>query len=63
LSWGDGAVGLSGVLAASQLGAERVIAMSRHEDRQRIARHFGATDIVAKPRRCGPDHEESSAWL
>lgn len=45
---GDGAVGLSGVLAASQLGAERVIAMSRHEDRQRIARDFGATDIVAE---------------
>ena len=45
---GDGAVGLSGVLAASQLGAERVIAMSRHEDRQRIARDFGATDILAE---------------
>jgi threonine dehydrogenase-like Zn-dependent dehydrogenase/alkylhydroperoxidase/carboxymuconolactone decarboxylase family protein YurZ len=45
---GDGAVGLSGVLAASQLGAERVIVMSRHEDRQRIARDFGATDIVAE---------------
>jgi threonine dehydrogenase-like Zn-dependent dehydrogenase len=45
---GDGAVGLSGVLAASQLGAERVIAMSRHEDRQRLARDFGATDIVAE---------------
>jgi threonine dehydrogenase-like Zn-dependent dehydrogenase len=45
---GDGAVGLSGVLAASQLGAERVIAMSRHADRQRIARDFGATDIVAE---------------
>ena len=45
---GDGAVGLSGVLAASQLGAEQVIAMSRHEDRQRIAREFGATDIVAE---------------
>jgi threonine dehydrogenase-like Zn-dependent dehydrogenase len=45
---GDGAVGLSGVLAASQLGAERVIAMSRHEDRQRIARAFGATEIVAE---------------
>ena len=45
---GDGAVGLSGVLAASQLGAERIIAMSRHEDRQRIARDFGATDIVAE---------------
>jgi threonine dehydrogenase-like Zn-dependent dehydrogenase len=45
---GDGAVGLCGVLAASQLGAERVIAMSRHEPRQEIARRFGATDIVAE---------------
>lgn len=45
---GDGAVGLSGVLAASQLGAERIIAMSRHADRQEIARQFGATDIVAE---------------
>lgn len=45
---GDGAVGLSGVLAAAQLGAERVIAMSRHADRQAIAREFGATDIVAE---------------
>jgi alcohol dehydrogenase len=45
---GDGAVGLSGVLAASEMGAERVIAMSRHEDRQRLAREFGATDIVAE---------------
>ena len=45
---GDGAVGLSGVLAAAQLGAERVIAMSRHADRQAIARDFGATDIVAE---------------
>jgi threonine dehydrogenase-like Zn-dependent dehydrogenase len=44
---GDGAVGLSGVLAASQLGAERVIAMSRHVDRQALATEFGATDIVA----------------
>jgi threonine dehydrogenase-like Zn-dependent dehydrogenase len=44
---GDGAVGLSGVLAARQLGAERVIAMSRHADRQALAREFGATDIVA----------------
>ncbi|MGN8025365.1 zinc-dependent alcohol dehydrogenase family protein [Microbacterium sp. 22242] len=43
---GDGAVGLLGVLAARQLGAERVIAMSRHEDRQELARRFGATDIV-----------------
>ena len=45
---GDGAVGLCGVLAAAQLGAERVIAMSRHEPRQDIARRFGATDIVAE---------------
>ncbi len=45
---GDGAVGLSGVLAAAQLGAEQVIAMSRHADRQAIAREFGATDIVAE---------------
>ncbi|MBB2968309.1 zinc-dependent alcohol dehydrogenase family protein [Leifsonia aquatica] len=43
---GDGAVGLMGVLAARQLGAERVIAMSRHADRQALAREFGATDIV-----------------
>ena len=45
---GDGAVGLSGVLAAAQLGAERIIAMSRHADRQAIAREFGATEIVAE---------------
>jgi threonine dehydrogenase-like Zn-dependent dehydrogenase len=43
---GDGAVGLLGVLAAKRLGAERVIAMSRHADRQALARKFGATDIV-----------------
>lgn len=43
---GDGAVGLCGVLAAKQLGAERIIAMSRHADRQALAREFGATDIV-----------------
>ncbi len=43
---GDGAVGLLAVLAASQLGAERVIAMSRHDSRQRLAREYGATDIV-----------------
>ena len=43
---GDGAVGLCGVLAASQLGADRVIAMSRHASRQEVARRFGATDIV-----------------
>src|SRR5213082_2288717 len=43
---GDGAVGLLGILAAKQLGAERIIAMSRHADRQALARDFGATDIV-----------------
>ena len=45
---GDGAVGLSGVLAAAQLGAEQIIAMSRHADRQAIARDVGATDSVAE---------------
>ncbi|MEO5920992.1 MAG: zinc-binding dehydrogenase [Pseudolysinimonas sp.] len=43
---GDGAVGLSAVLAASRLGASRIIAMSRHADRQAVAREFGATDII-----------------
>ena len=43
---GDGAVGLLGILAARELGAERIIAMSRHADRQALAREFGATDIV-----------------
>jgi len=43
---GDGAVGLLAVLAASQLGAERIIAMSRHAPRQQLARQYGATDIV-----------------
>ena len=45
---GDGAVGLLGVLAAKQLGAERIIAMSRHESRQKLALEFGATDIVTE---------------
>jgi threonine dehydrogenase-like Zn-dependent dehydrogenase len=45
---GDGAVGLCGVLAAQVMGAETVVAMSRHEPRQRIAREFGATHIVAE---------------
>jgi threonine dehydrogenase-like Zn-dependent dehydrogenase len=45
---GDGAVGLLAVLAASQLGAERIIAMSRHQPRQQLAREFGATDIVTE---------------
>ena len=43
---GDGAVGLLGILAAKQLGAERIIAFSRRADRQSLARRFGATDIV-----------------
>ncbi len=45
---GDGAVGLLGVLAAKQMGAERIIAMSRHESRQKLAREFGATDVVTE---------------
>ena len=45
---GDGAVGLLGILAAQQLGAQRIVAMSRHEPRQRLAREFGATDIVTE---------------
>ena len=45
---GDGAVGLLAVLAAKQMGAERIIAMSRHEARQQLAREFGATDIVTE---------------
>src|SRR4051794_24474316 len=45
---GDGAVGLLAVLSAKQMGAERIIAMSRHESRQKLAREFGATDIVTE---------------
>ncbi len=45
---GDGAVGLMGVLAAKQMGAERIIAMSRHKSRQDLALEYGATDIVAE---------------
>lgn len=45
---GDGAVGLMGVLAAKQLGADRIIAMSRHKSRQDLALDYGATDIVAE---------------
>ena len=45
---GDGAIGLLAVLAARQLGAGRIIAMSRHEPRQRLARQFGATEIVTE---------------
>lgn len=45
---GDGAVGLLGVLSARQMGAGRIILMSRHEARQKLAREFGATDIVTE---------------
>ena len=45
---GDGAVGLMGVLAARQMGAARIIAMSRHKTRQDLALDYGATDIVAE---------------
>jgi len=45
---GDGAVGLLGVLSAKQMRAERIIAMSRHPTRQKLAREFGATDIVTE---------------
>jgi threonine dehydrogenase-like Zn-dependent dehydrogenase len=45
---GDGAVGLLAVLSAKQMGAERIIAMSRHASRQKLAREFGATDIVVE---------------
>lgn len=45
---GDGAVGLCAIIAAKRLGASRIVAMSRHADRQALARTFGATDIVAE---------------
>lgn len=45
---GDGAVGLMGVLAAKQMGASRIIAMSRHKTRQDLALEYGATDIVTE---------------
>ena len=45
---GDGAVGLMGVLAAKQMGAERIIAMSRHKSRQDLAQEYGATDIISE---------------
>ena len=45
---GDGAVGLLGVLSAQQMGAERIIVMSRHGKRQQLAREFGATDVVSE---------------
>ena len=45
---GDGAVGLLGVLSAKQMGAGQIIAMSRHQARQKLAREFGATDVVTE---------------
>jgi threonine dehydrogenase-like Zn-dependent dehydrogenase len=45
---GDGAVGLCAVIAAKEMGAERIIVMSRHESRQRLAQEFGATHIVTE---------------
>jgi threonine dehydrogenase-like Zn-dependent dehydrogenase len=45
---GDGAVGLSAVIAAKRLGAERILLMGRHQDRTELGREFGATDIVAE---------------
>jgi threonine dehydrogenase-like Zn-dependent dehydrogenase len=45
---GDGAVGLLGILSAKEMGAERIIAMSRHQARQKLALEFGATDIVTE---------------
>ncbi|UQS86117.1 zinc-dependent alcohol dehydrogenase family protein (plasmid) [Nicoliella spurrieriana] len=45
---GDGAVGLCGVISAQLLGAKRIIAMSRHADRQAMAKEFGATDVIAE---------------
>jgi threonine dehydrogenase-like Zn-dependent dehydrogenase len=52
---GDGAVGLCGVLAASVMGAEQVVVMSRHEPRQKIARSFGATHVVAERGEAGEE--------
>jgi threonine dehydrogenase-like Zn-dependent dehydrogenase len=45
---GDGAVGLLGVLAARELGAERIVIFSRHADRQQLAKDFGATDVIVE---------------
>src|SRR4029079_8171211 len=45
---GDGAVGILAVLSAKQMGAERIIAMSRHAPRQKLAKEFRATDIVTE---------------
>ena len=52
---GDSSVGLPGVLSAKQMGAERIIPMSRHESRQKLAREFGATEHgETSPQRIGP---------
>ncbi|GIH97499.1 zinc-dependent alcohol dehydrogenase family protein [Planobispora siamensis] len=53
---GDGAVGLLGVLAAKQLGAERIVIFSRHADRQKLAIDFGATDVIAERGDAGVAH-------
>jgi threonine dehydrogenase-like Zn-dependent dehydrogenase len=45
---GDGAVGLSAVLAAKRLGADRILLMGRHTDRTDLGREFGATDVIAE---------------
>jgi threonine dehydrogenase-like Zn-dependent dehydrogenase len=45
---GDGAVGLCGVIAAKRLGAERIVMLGRHPDRIKLAREFGATDVVSE---------------
>lgn len=45
---GDGAVGLCGVIAAEQLGAEQIIILGRHPDRIELAKQFGATDVVSE---------------
>jgi threonine dehydrogenase-like Zn-dependent dehydrogenase len=52
---GDGAVGLLAILAAKRFGAERIIAMSRHDARQRLARDYGATDVVEERGDAGVD--------
>src|SRR6266545_2917833 len=54
---GDGAVGLLGVLAAKQLGAERIIAMSRHEPRQKLALYYVDKDTVTERGDVGVAHD------
>ncbi|WP_022887574.1 zinc-dependent alcohol dehydrogenase family protein [Glaciibacter superstes] len=56
---GDGAVGLCAVLASKRLGASRIVAMSRHADRQALAREFGATDVVEERGDAGVDRIRS----